>query len=246
MQTERPSAVYVYPPDDSFFTGHEIPFSWTELKHKIRSHDYAGLAVGDYKPITLSTGETLLMELAGINTYVGYGDEPLGAHLDFISRDCLTQRYRYNSTDTNSGGYICSELNMFLQTKLLPQLPAEVQDVIVSKRGLVETKLEAYATNWNWQELGKLWLPSEIELWGFPTFCERPWGQGLGVQYPIFQGSTLHKIKRLGIGGDRWNWWILNTAHGDKARFCHGGRFGLPYRNPATKEYGVPICFRIA
>ena len=132
MQTERPSAVYVYPPDDSFFTGHEIPFSWAELKRKIRSHDYTGLAVGDYKPISLSTGETLLMELAGINTYVGYGDEPLGAHLDFISRDCLTQRYRYNSTDTNSGGYICSELNMFLQTKLLPQLPEEVQDVIVS------------------------------------------------------------------------------------------------------------------
>ncbi|MEI3064814.1 MAG: hypothetical protein V8S99_08525 [Oscillospiraceae bacterium] len=36
MQTERPSAVYVYPPDDSFFTGHEIPFSWAELKRKIR------------------------------------------------------------------------------------------------------------------------------------------------------------------------------------------------------------------
>lgn len=232
--------------DYSLYTGKELPFTWTELSEKAKKNDLADIRVGDYKIIVLSNQEDIYMEVAGINTYVGYGEIPLGTHIDFISRDCLKKRYAYNLKPTNSGGYVCSHLNMVLQMEILPLIPTKIRQLIVNKRGLVECKLGKNATAWSWQNLGKLWLPTEVEVWGCGIFCEKPWGYGLTVQYPIFHGTALHIVKRLGVGGDRYNWWTGSTAAGSPESFCHVGRFGLPNQNPAMKEFGVPICFRIA
>ncbi len=232
--------------DYSFYRGKELPYTWEELHEKVKTNDLDDVKTGDYKLLILSNREKLYMEVAGINTYTGYGEIPLGSHIDFISRDCLKTAYAYNLKLTNSGGYVCSHLNMVLQTEILPLIPEELRHLIVGKRALVECKLGKRATGWSWNDLGKLWLPSEIEVWGHGIFCEKPWGHGLTVQYPIFQNSVLHIVKRLGVDGDRYNWWIGNTAAGNSENFCHVGRFGLPNQNPATKEFGIPVCFRIA
>ncbi len=229
----------------SLYRGRELPYTWEEMQRKIQTNDMDDIQIGDYKVLVLTDGEELYMEVAGINTYTGYGDFPIGTHIDFISRDCLKKTYAYNLKPTNSGGYICSHLNMVLQTEILPKIPDNLRKLLASKRALIECKLGKKAEGWSWNDLGKLWLPTEIEIWGCGIFCEKPWGCGLPVQYPIFRASTLHIVKRLGVGGDRYNWWTGSAAENSINNFCHAGRFGLPNQNPALKKFGIPVCFRI-
>lgn len=47
--------------------GKELTESWPALRTRIKAGDFSGIHIGDYKTITLTTGEVVVMEVAGID-----------------------------------------------------------------------------------------------------------------------------------------------------------------------------------
>jgi len=138
-------------------------------------------------------------------------------------------------------------------TGILPQLPAELRNVIVQKRSLMPRRYSAGVlliddNSWDWRDSGALWLPSEMEVYGAGV-----WGSNLSpnqgfstngfVQYPIFVGN-MKRVKGTG-GGAHSGWWLLSVRGGSSTRACrihYGGHAGT--WDASNADY-IPLCFRI-
>ena len=97
--------------------------AWAWIKARIKAHNFTGIHVADYIPITMN-GQTVKMQVAGIDTYYRTTDQQLSHHIDFISKDCFNQVTKWNDTNTNNGTsaesspYMASKLHTFLTTTL--------------------------------------------------------------------------------------------------------------------------------
>ena len=86
------------------YEGRELSeYTWAQLKTKCQNADFSDLRVGDYKTITLTGGEVVKMQIAGIDTYYKTTDQQLGHHIDWISVDCLNDYVQWNTTNNNNG-----------------------------------------------------------------------------------------------------------------------------------------------
>lgn len=229
--------------------------AWAWIKARIKAHNFTGIHVADYIPITMN-GQTVKMQVAGIDTYYRTTDQQLSHHIDFISKDCFNQLVKWNTTNTNNGTsaenspYMVSNLHTFLTTTLYGYLPAEVKAVISNKRMFMEYRYSASgalseSTSWGWKDLGLLWVPTEYEVFGSCIWGTKGWSQGLAIQYPIFANSYLHRIKGQGNGG-RCRWWLASVAGGSSTNCVGVYNHGYSYHwNGASIELCVPVCFRI-
>lgn len=131
------------------------------------------------------------------------------------------------------------------------QLPDALKAVIVEKCMLLSKRFSASGlinddNGWGWTNIGKLWLPTEWEVYGGPVWGTKG-GYGLGgtaVQYPIF----AHNMNRLKYkNGSRNSWWLLSTYSGNSASWCNVGGTGHANNNSAAHTYiAAPVCFRIS
>lgn len=249
--------------------GKELEGTWAEIQAKVQAGDFSGINIGDYKTIELKSGETVIMEVAGIdihyNPFEGY--YPCDQHhIDFISRDCLTTAdwVIYNNSGYNNGTsaqknpFMASDLYQTLNNTtdgIITQLPDDLRSVIIKKRALVEDRYSSSSseltdnTGWHWAEMGPLWLPTEFEVWGQTYWSDPKYGAaggGWNIQYPIFKGGLKHILKGYGNGGGVDGWWLASACAGDCGSFCYVGGAG-----PAVYNYAsdgtclVPLCFRI-
>ncbi len=243
--------------------GKELTESWASLNGRIRVGDFTGIHIGDFKTITLTTGEVVIMEAAGIDQYYKCGDTQIGHHVDFISRDCLAGGRRMNEANNNNGTateknpWLASELYQTLNdetTGIYAKLPSDLKPYIITKRALLEERYSSGGTvsedtGWSWKNMGKLWLPTEVEVFGHHTWSEPGYGTGGGgcnLQYPIFAGGAKHIIKGDGNGGSRCNWWEASAHRTHSAHFCsvyYGG--SASSLNASYTGVHAPLCFRI-
>lgn len=243
--------------------GKELTDSWATLKAKAQARDYSGIHIGDYKTITLSTGEVVIEEVSGIGQYENCGDTAIGGCVDFISRDCLKGAMQWNATATNNGKadekrpWLASDLYKALNdesTGVYAKLPSDLKSAIIPKRALLEERYSAAGaisadSGWSWADAGKLWLPTEIEVFGHPVWSEPGYGTGGGgcnKQYPIFMGNSKHLIKGDGNGGSRVGWWLLSVGRAGASHVCgvdHCG--GAGGGSAARLGVRAPLCFRI-
>ncbi|HMM30658.1 MAG TPA: hypothetical protein PKB13_02655 [Clostridia bacterium] len=238
----------------------EIPFTWAQISAKIISGDFSGIRNGDYKDIVIGgtyydaasasnktlTSQTVRM-IANINPYIGCGDTVIGNHIDFISRDCLSPMFKYNATNTNSGSFIGSALYTTLNgaSGIVTLLPSDVATVIIQKRAATETKTGTTASGRAWNNVGKLWIPTEPEVWGRLIWCEA-YGNAQSIHYHIFKNSTRYLIKGAGNGGARCSWWTASSKVGSSVDFCAVSSTGVANTTtPDDVTIGVPLCFRV-
>lgn len=238
----------------------ELSESWASLKGRISTGDFSGIHIGDYKKITLTTGEVVIMEVAGIDQYYTHGTSVIGHHIDFISRDALKGGKRMNATATNNGNanennpWLASELYKTLNdesTGIYSKLPSDLKPCIITKRAMIEYRYSAGGavaadTGWAEKNVGKLWLPTEVEVFGYHIWSEPGNGTGgcCNFQYPIFRYNGV--LKGDGNGGSRHRWWELSACRTNVTDFCavgHAGHAG----NVPTSDTGLraPLCFRI-
>lgn len=241
------------------YEGRELSeYTWSQIKTKIQNADFEDLRVGDYKTITLTDGEVVKMQIAGIDTYYRTIDEQLGHHIDWISKDCLTDPVQWNTTSNNNGNadnpcpYEISNVKKYLNETIYPKLPSDVQAVISNKRTLMEERYSASgaltdSTSCRWLNLGKLWLPNEYEVFGSIIWGTKGLSQGHAVQYPLFANSYKHRIKGQGNDGDRCHWWLSTVYSGNSTDCCLVSAIGSADNYYAFGSYlVVPVCFRIA
>lgn len=141
---------------------------------------------------------------------------------------------------------------------ILQLLPTKLTNLIVTKRNLLDsrydsTKLLTYSTTWAWGDMGKLWLPNEIEVYGTQISSNLGYVQGywnpeanIAVAYPIYLGSGRNRIKRVSSGG-RSNWWLSSADSSNSSYVCGVGSYGAAGGSYAAYA-GIrcPLCFRIA
>ena len=77
------------------------PWSW--IKARIAAGNFSQLHVGDYIPFTTTNGRTFQAQIAGINTYKGYGNPEVGNHIDFITRELWPDTFQMNLVNFNNG-----------------------------------------------------------------------------------------------------------------------------------------------
>lgn len=247
--------------------------SAAELHAAVAAGDFSKIRVGDYWPITLngsytdygdSTTKTLSnavvkMEVAGINTYINYGDTAIEVpHLVMCSRDLLpnTTKWRTDNTtwtDTSTQNpWRGSAIYKTLNTGILPLVQeTDIGAYIFDGPNgngmcfLCETKAAnaTSATGWSWLDRGRLFLPTEREIWGQGVWSELFRDAGLVLQWPLFAGSLRHVVKGLGNGGSRNRWWLSSSYAGTASGACHVNYYGFADATVASSTFGIALCF---
>lgn len=130
------------------------------------------------------------------------------------------------------------------------KLPEALKAVIVTKRALLPQRYSASGVlsnnnSWGWQDMGKLWIPSEVEVYGCGVWANNALDKGGFVQYPIFN-CNMRRVKGLGDGGGRNTWWLISASAGATSNFCHVASNGSADSTSASATWvGLPVCFRI-
>ena len=252
---------------------------WAWIKARVTNGNYAGIHVCDYIPITCNNGYILNAQVAGINTYTGYGDQPVGNHIDFICKELWDDTHVMNKVNYNNGNvnsqnpFLASDLNYWINSMsgtvpnsesdpsvttevdytadgVLYYLPDKLKNQIITKRILLpsrytEGQVLTNDNSWDWQSTGKLWIPSEIEVYGVPCWGKSEYDMAGFVQYPIFDCNT-NRAKLRCACKDPCNWWLLSAFSGNSAIFAGVAGSGICNYSNATHNWPVaPVCFRI-
>jgi hypothetical protein len=232
--------------------------------------DFRGLRIGDYldgidlSAIPAENGGTAgqvwndtyknnRIVLAGLNSYRGTGDYEVSKnHIAFVFRN-IPLRKRMNPSDDNAGGYNASEVRAFLDgtygdgtgdragvttAAFLNALKGQIGDHVLPIRKLLSNK-----TEWGWATYS-LWLPTEDEVFGASAWGQSDYGDGIKVHLPIYQKSSLYRVKRYNGARD---WWRESSPHsGSAAFFCHVGTGGYTYYLTAAAVGGCAPAFCVA
>jgi hypothetical protein len=139
----------------------------------------------------------------------------------------------------------------FRTTGIFHTLPADLRAVIVEKRVLAPTRRLAANlliddTSWAWNNIGMLWLPFEVEVFGTKHWGSKTGHEGGFLQYPIFASRMDKIVKGAGHEGVRSTWWLASAAGGNSTAFCSVHSLGPATSHSASHALRVPLCFRIA
>ena len=184
------------------------------LNARAKAGNFNGLRIGDWTDIVLSSGVTMRYQIAAFDHYYNCADAAMGHHIVMVptSTPAVTGDYAingsyiyWNTTNTNNGTadesnpYLASNLHAWETGVFLPLMPTAWQNVMRNHRSLVETRYSASgaltdSTSWKWADLGKIWSPSEMEVYGCPIWGTKGYGQGMDSQFPKFR-ETKNRIK---------------------------------------------------
>ena len=140
---------------------------------------------------------------------------------------------------------------------ILQLLPSTLQSVLKQKRNLLDNRYSSSglltgSTGWDWTDMGKLWLPNEVEVYGcgirsnlsqtsgfwFPE-------AGLSIQFPWFANNCEHRVKRNSSGA-RCSWWLSAPASYYTPGVCYVSGTGFATSlNAARSGIFLPLCFCI-
>ena len=123
-------------------------------------------------------------------------------------------------------------------------LPDALKNVIVEKRMYIPKRFSASGIQsednaGGWENIGKLWLPSEVEVTGAPIWGCNKYGAMGSVQYPLFANNMNRNIGRN-------LWWTLSATSGNATTFVGVNHTGNVSTTNASTDYRGPVCFRVA
>lgn len=123
-------------------------------------------------------------------------------------------------------------------------LPDALKNAIVEKRMYIPKRFSASGIQsednaGGWENIGKLWLPSEVEVTGAPIWGCNKYGAMGSVQYPLFANNMNRNIGRN-------NWWTLSATSGYATGFVYVSSNGNVTNLSASNDLRGPVCFRVA
>ena len=138
----------------------------------------------------------------------------------------------------------------YTSTGVFDKLPAWLRNAIVERRSLEPTRYTAGNlltddAGQAWKNIGKLWVPSEIEYYGFVALGTRKgYSIGEGHMYPLMRDGKM-RIKRK--PNDRRNALWLRRAHSGSSTGVANCLASGDASDNACTSTGVasPVCFRI-
>ena len=228
---------------------------WAWIQARLDAYNLDDLFEGDYIPVTMTTGEIIEMQIAGINTYLNIFSGAVHPHIDWISRDSLATTHKWNEANDNNGTaseaqpFMASGVYAWLTGTVLPTLPTKVRNVIKAKRLYMPTRYNASQkltddSSWADKSFPSLWLPFEGEIFDHISWSTKGYGTACCVQYGIFKNSWKARMKRYGNGGSFGNWWTASAYSGYATYSVYVYANGFSNYDNASNARGVPVCFR--
>jgi hypothetical protein len=250
-----------------------IPAAMAEIRRRCNNNgeidgtgipDFRGIRIGDYidgldlSAIGAPTGgaapqawndtyKNNRIVVSGFNTFKGYGDmEVTKNHILFTFRNVVA-RARMNASDNNTGGYPATEFRTWLEgasgdgsgpfaTGLKAALGGN--NPLLTIRKLLSNKV-----NWAWANC-TVWPPTEDEVFGGSSWGESGYGDGMKVHLPIYQKSSIYRIKRY--NGSRDWWWDGTPAAASAAVFARVASGGGAGAYGASAVVGCAPAFCVA
>ena len=211
------------------------------LHKRIVANNFAGLRVGDYLdvPLVSASGvagqQSVRFVIAHIDPYLWCDDRGKGHHIAFVASAPIAVSSSYagvtnssflpwNKTNTNQGTadiknpYLCSQLKGW-EKAFEACLPEGLTKYILTQRVLLEERYSASgaltnSNNWSWQDIGKVWSLSEMEVYGCPVWGTPGYSVGFDCQFDLFK-DTAHRLN-----GSRCSWWLRSVSGGSSAHVC--------------------------
>lgn len=188
--------------------------------------DFSGLMIGDYLDLpSLTVGGTtytwnadyqnLRIVISGFNHYIycGHPNENKKNHILWTFRNVVLQK-RMNVTDTNAGGYRTSELK-----KYLDEVFATGLGNALGSSGYLYTIMRAISIKGGSTFVtDTVFLPTEVEVFGVPTYGDDQIAWNTNIQYPIYRDSSFYRVKKY--NGSRVWWWEGTPVPSSSTKFC--------------------------
>ena len=188
-------------------------------------------AIGDEKPITLSTSEVITLQIIGFNHDNLSGVASGKAPITFGFKNCMNTAQKMNQTNTNVGGYSGCALYATINNAIYNSLPDDLRAVMKNVSKLTSAGDQS-ATIVTTQE--KLFLLSEVEIFGSITYAR----SGEGTQYAFFTNGGA-RVKT--IAGVASYWWERSPFGSNAEIFCAVTSLGAVGLNSAGNQKGVAL-----
>ena len=213
-----------------------IEWGLDDLMALVKAGSWDKFAVGDYFIETTSSGEKIMWEVAGKNSYLHCGDTELNKnHIVCCPRDCLETYYKFNTSHTNAGGYAASLMPANLETEA-NKFSSKLQGYMTTIR-----RLENNKGTWAWASR-RIFLPGIVELCGSNGFADGYSG-GAFNQLQLFTGGNAHILKGAGFNkkkAGRVGFWSEDPSAADTTGFCFfGGSGGSGYLGGAADDLAL-------
>lgn len=200
---------------------HGIEWTLTNLLAKIRAEKFNDFAIGDY--ITVSDIKwCVAAKYYWTANELPDGDAP---HVVLMPAARLGgQNYKYNSSNTNAGGFNASELATTVTTTLYNALPSALRAACLSVNSYESTK--SGTTKYS----RKIKLLTERQATGLHFRSTN--GGACYEQLPLCRSMSF-----LGNGG---SFWLLDPVDGETTSFCCWRQdYQAVVNNSASSSYGV-------
>ena len=211
------------------------------LHKRVQAANFSGMRVGDYIDVPLVSASAIAGQqsvrfiLAHIDPYYQCGDSAKGHHIAFIASAPVAvaktvtgvandSYLMWNTANTNQGTadvknpYLNSNLKAW--EKLFEAcLPEGLTKYLLTQRVLLEERYSASgalsdSNSWSWQDIGKVWSPSEMEVYGCPVWGTKGYSVGFDCQFDLFR-DTAHRLN-----GTRYGWWLRSVMGGSSSYVC--------------------------
>jgi len=231
------------------------------LHKRVVNGNFAGLRVGDYidVPLVSASGvaaqQSVRFLLAHFDPYYCCGDSSKGHHIAFVASAPIAVAktvtgvandsfLMWNTTNTNQGTadqkcpYPNSNLKAW-ETAFEACLPEGLTKYLLTQRVLLEERYSASgalndSNSWSWQDIGKVFSLSEMEVYGCPVWGTKGYSVGFDCQWDLFR-DTAHRIngsRFILVVAFRHGWLLVLRVLRQRQRHCHlllgGARLGSP------------------
>lgn len=236
---------------------------YTWLRNRARNANFAGLRIGDYIDVPVAEGanvpaQTVRYRIGAIDQYYQCGDTAKGHHIAMVPKAPVTVKgdkasntsyLQWRETNDNNGTaeekhpYLVSKLHDWEINDFLPALPSTLQSAILAQRVLLEERYSSSrklteASGLSWADLGKIWSPSEMEVYGCPVWGSKGYSVGFDSQFPIFTDTASR------IVGGRVTWWLRSVMGGSSSGACNVSGDGRANGIAPTYDWVRPLpCF---
>ena len=192
--------------DDGIYENHAIgDINWAKVW-------YADLGEDVCKDLALWTHEEITLEACGFRRYYLTENTSKRCSFSLLASHLLDRTMKWNSTNTNAGGWAKSELNKSLNTRLYNAMPTQIkallkQVIVYSSVGQMSTELSSsncYIT-----------IPSVVEV--SPDMNSEPYNNE-GTTIPYFTTNST-RIRSFADGTISAYW--LRSPNADYANYIY-------------------------
>ena len=242
--------------------GSQSIYTW--LQNRVKHANFSGLRIGDYidVPITASANvpaQTVRYRIGAIDQYYNCGKQAKRHHIIMVpsmpvkvtgdkasATSCIQWRERNsnNGTAEEKHPYLVSKLHDWEINDFLPALPTALQNAIMAQSVLLEERYSSSeeklteSNGWSWADLGKVWSPSEMEVYGCPVWGTKGYSVGFDSQFPIFTNTSNRNL-------DRCAWWLRSLEGGSTVGVCCVYGNGEARTTFAANNFPPLPCFLI-